>query len=176
MPEAPPAHPAAPRSPSPSRWLRWTSRRVEVHDRSMVPTLLPGDRLLVDRTAYRHRLPEVGDVVVLLDPGNSARWLVKRVAGVGPALYRRTRSGLVSGPPGPSEDEAVPPPDSVEKISLPEGTVYVQGDATAEARDSRQFGPVPLATLVGRAYRCYAPAGRARDLGPATSAGRTVNP
>ncbi len=50
----------------------------------MVPTLRPGDRLWVDRSAYRHRPPVVGDVIVLVDPAAPGRWLVKRVAAVDP--------------------------------------------------------------------------------------------
>lgn len=53
-----------------------------VHDESMVPTLRPGDRLLVDSRAYRGRLPRVGEIVVLTDPEAPRRWLVKRVADV----------------------------------------------------------------------------------------------
>jgi nickel-type superoxide dismutase maturation protease len=57
-------------------------RRVEVFDESMLPTLRPGDRLLVDTAAYRDRPPAVGEVVVLVDPEQPSRWLVKRVARV----------------------------------------------------------------------------------------------
>jgi len=53
-----------------------------VRDESMLPTLRPGDRLLVDRRAYRYRPPRVGDVVVLVDPEDATRWLVKRVSQV----------------------------------------------------------------------------------------------
>jgi nickel-type superoxide dismutase maturation protease len=62
----------------------WASGRVVVHDSSMAPTLLPGDRLKVDLRAYREHLPTVGDVVVLVDPDAPERWLVKRVAAVDP--------------------------------------------------------------------------------------------
>ncbi len=55
-----------------------------VADRSMAPTLLPGDRLRVDLGAYRRRAPSVGEVVVLEDPEMRGRWLVKRVAAVDP--------------------------------------------------------------------------------------------
>jgi nickel-type superoxide dismutase maturation protease len=51
----------------------------------MLPTLRPGDRLLVDRRAYRRRPPRVGEVVVLVDPEDVARWLVKRVSQVDPS-------------------------------------------------------------------------------------------
>ncbi len=55
-----------------------------VADASMTPTLRPGDRLRVDLGAYRRHRPVVGDVVVLVDPEESGRWLVKRVAAVDP--------------------------------------------------------------------------------------------
>lgn len=52
--------------------------RVEVSGRSMVPTLEPGDRVLVLR---RRRLGP-GDLVAVADPRRPERVLVKRVAGV----------------------------------------------------------------------------------------------
>ena len=119
----------------------------------MVPTLEPGDRLLVDLEAYRSASPVIGDIVVLRDPEKAERWLVKRVAGVGPGQFWRTGSGLVS----------VPSEDAIEEISLPASTVYVTGDAES-ARDSRRFGPVPSGSLVGRAYYRYAPAHRRGEL------------
>lgn len=101
-----------------------------VRDESMAPTLRPGDRLLVDPRSYRHRLPAVGDVVVLSDPEGHVRWLVKRVSAVNGAT----------------------------------GTVEVRGDAGEATRDSRQFGPVPLRSVVGRAFRLYFPPEHERDL------------
>ena len=59
------------------RWLDV----VEVRGRSMAPTLLPGDRLVVARL---HRTPRVGEVVLAPDPGEPRRELVKRVASVDP--------------------------------------------------------------------------------------------
>jgi nickel-type superoxide dismutase maturation protease len=51
----------------------------------MQPTLQPGDRLLVDTGAYRNRPPRTGEIVVLVDPEEPSRWLVKRVSAVDPA-------------------------------------------------------------------------------------------
>jgi signal peptidase I len=124
----------------------------------MAPTLLPGDRLVVDRGAYRRSTPALGEIVVLQDPDGSGRWLIKRVAGVGPGRFWRTPTGLI--PATPEQSDERPPPDSVGAITLPESTVYVVGDG-ATARDSRHFGPVPLEALVGRAHYRYAPAERA---------------
>lgn len=117
-----------------------------VLDESMLPTLQPGDRLWVDRRAYRDRTPAVGDLVVLLDPELPSRWLVKRVAVVGP--------GVEPAEPGR--------PGGVGAV--PEGSVFVLSDATVPTRDSRSFGAVRIDTLVGRIYRRYAPGARRGDL------------
>lgn len=107
-------------------------RRVEVAGRSMAPTLLPGDRLLVVRplpTARRERGPRLspGDLVAVRDPRLHSRLLVKRLTAV---------------------DHGA-------------GTAWVLGDAPAASTDSRSFGAVPLRSIVGRAVYRYAPAGRA---------------
>jgi nickel-type superoxide dismutase maturation protease len=52
---------------------------VEVRGRSMAPTLLPGDRLLVARL---DRAPRRGEIVLAADPRDPERELVKRVAAV----------------------------------------------------------------------------------------------
>jgi nickel-type superoxide dismutase maturation protease len=106
-------------------------RRVEVEGSSMVPALLPGDRLVVvgrsrwSRLMASGRWPAIGEVVAVRDPRRVDRLLVKRISAVDPA----------------------------------EGTVTVLGDAPAST-DSRTFGPVPRSSVVGRAVYRYAPAVR----------------
>ena len=48
----------------------------------MVPTLLPGQSVLVDLRAFREGLPGVGELVQLRDPRELDRLLVKRVDSV----------------------------------------------------------------------------------------------
>ncbi len=69
-------------APWAGRIVRSWPHRVAVDGRSMVPTLSPGDWLLVDPLAYRDRGPAVGDIVVAPDPREPGRLLVKRVGGV----------------------------------------------------------------------------------------------
>jgi signal peptidase I len=45
-----------------------------------------------------------------------------------------------------------------EKITVPEHHCFVLGDNRNDSIDSRQFGPVPLATIIGRADYIYWPA------------------
>ncbi|HLM70057.1 MAG TPA: S26 family signal peptidase [Thermoplasmata archaeon] len=116
------------------------SRRFRVADRSMSPTLLPGDCLYVDPGAYRTRLPERGDLVILHDPVDAQRLLAKRVA-------------FVAG--------EYPYPDAE---MLAPRTVFLLGDNLVASRDSRSFGAVPVERIVGRAWFRYAPADRRRTL------------
>jgi len=57
---------------------------------------------------------------------------------------------------------AEPPHDKIigdfEKITVPENHCFVLGDNRNNSRDSRHFGPVPLATIKGRADYIYWPA------------------
>ena len=63
-------------------WLRTAVATLSVvSSDSMIPALLPGDRLIVDRRAAR-RLPRRGDVVVFRYPGEPGRVYVKRVIGL----------------------------------------------------------------------------------------------
>jgi nickel-type superoxide dismutase maturation protease len=60
------------------RWLDV----VEVRGGSMSPSLLPGDRLLVESHSYQGRPPRRGEVVLAPDPREPGRELIKRVAAV----------------------------------------------------------------------------------------------
>lgn len=46
----------------------------------MMPTLKAGDEVLVDVHAYRHKAPQVGDVVVAEHPHRPNFYLIKRIS------------------------------------------------------------------------------------------------
>ena len=54
-------------------------KRLRISGSSMLPELQPGDEILFNPKAYRHKLPEVGDIVVALHPYQTKK-IVKRVA------------------------------------------------------------------------------------------------
>jgi len=128
----------------------------------MEPTFLPGDRLLVDPLAYRDRPPERGDLVVVADPADPERWLLKRVIGTYGDAIRVDRDGAHRT----SEPSEVYPlmGGALEELEVPVDHVFVLSDRPGSARDSRQFGPIPLRAVVGRVYRRTAPANRAGPL------------
>ena len=82
-------------------------RRVVVAGRSMAPTLLEGDRLVAVASPWGRVRAVPGDLVVLPDPRDEGRVLVKRVVAVDPAAgtveVRGTRP-----PPAPTAGRSAP--------------------------------------------------------------------
>jgi nickel-type superoxide dismutase maturation protease len=66
-------------APAAVRLYRSWQSRAAVTGESMLPGLRPGDWLLVDPLAFRERLPRPGELVVVPDPRQPERLLVKRV-------------------------------------------------------------------------------------------------
>ena len=66
------------------RLLRSWRWRVAVSGHSMEPTLHDGDWLLVDPAAFATRAPRIAELVVVDDPRQPGRWLIKRVATINP--------------------------------------------------------------------------------------------
>jgi len=57
--------------------------RYRVEGESMAPSVSPGERVLVNRAAYWFSQPRAGDLVVVRDPRQRDRLLLKRIeAGV----------------------------------------------------------------------------------------------
>ena len=76
------------------RLLEFFLRRVTVEGSSMEPTYIPGERLTALR---RWRRVRTGDVVVVRDPRDAERWLLKRCVGrVGGRLDLRGDNAAVS--------------------------------------------------------------------------------
>ena len=128
-----------------------------VSSESMTPTLIPGDRILVDRLSYGLRLPfqsgwfvewsypEKGDIVVCADPSDGSR-LVKRVVAVaGDQLEMRDGRLWVNG-----ESKGDAPGTDLLPIVVPSRHYFVLGDNRGCSVDSRCFGFVSHDKIAGR--------------------------
>ena len=60
-------------------WALFPFARYEVAGQSMTPALSPRERVFVNKAAYWWRSPRRGDLVVLRDPRQPDRLLVKRI-------------------------------------------------------------------------------------------------
>ncbi len=128
-----------------------------VPSESMVPTLLVGERLLVNKFIYRFAEPERGDIVVFRArkaDGEEVN-LVKRVLGLpGDEIAVQDGVLLLNGVPQKERYLNRDPADesSFGPTRVPPGYVFVMGDNRARSFDSRFFGPVPEKTIVGEAF------------------------
>lgn len=127
----------------------------------MEPAFRPGDRLWVDPLAYRTRGPEYDEVVIVVDPTDTDRFLIKRVVGVPGDSIRVTLGGIQRRTRGGSEDGPRPPTGALEVIEVPFEHYFVLSDRTARTRDSRQFGPIARRAVLGRVWHRYYPPDRA---------------
>jgi signal peptidase I len=130
---------------------------------SMVPTLLVGDRVFVNKFIYRFTEPERGDVVVFESVNGREEDLIKRVVGVaGDEVEVRNGTLLVNGEAReePYLNRNLPFNDSYGPSEVPEGHVFVMGDNRANSADSRVFGPLPIENIEGEAFVRFWPPSR----------------
>ncbi len=124
--------------------LATTLRVTVVQGESMLPTYSDGQLVLVNRLAYAAGAPRRGDVI-LLRRGNEV--LIKRVG----YLAGDHIDGTIARGFAPVTDffdkPAKGPADS---LMVPRGVLVVLGDNPANSEDSRAFGPIPLADVLGR--------------------------
>jgi signal peptidase I len=134
---------------------------------SMTPTLHNGDRVLVNKLAYRVHDVHRGDVVVFERPPElkdapEVKDLIKRVIGLpGETVEFRDGRILIDGhlldePYLPAGTQTLAKTKG-ETITVAEGDVLVLGDNRENSKDGRYFGPFSQKLIVGRAFVLYFP-------------------
>lgn len=128
---------------------------VEVIGESMVPTLHPTERYLLNRWVYRVRDPEPGDIVVIQDP-TDGQFSVKRIiAGSGDSVYLKNGSVFVNGhelkePYLPRGTRTYPSETVKGKfIVCGNNQYFVLGDNRNNSLDSRVYGAIPRQNILG---------------------------
>ena len=124
---------------------------------SMEPTLMIGDRILVDKLSYHLHAVHRGDIVVFATPpgenaGPNVKDLVKRVIGL-PGDTISSAGGQVVIDGKPLKEPWLPPGTVTTGITtqkIPAGEYFVMGDNRSDSQDSRFFGPIHGSLIVGR--------------------------
>lgn len=143
------------------------AQAFQVEQYSMEPTLLPRDRVLVDKFFYRLRETRHGDVIVLRYPLNPQRNYIKRIVGLpGDTLEVKEGTLYVNG-----RRVAEPYINGVAQgnygpFKVPDDSVFVMGDNRNNSEDSRAFGALKKAFVVGQALLIYWPPMRMKLLVP----------
>jgi signal peptidase I len=151
-----------------------------IPSRSMEPTLDVGDRVVVNRMAYRLGEPQHGQVVVFVrqtadkaaadqgplswvrravaqglggtPPGSED--LIKRVVGL-PGDVVEGRNGRLWRNGRPVQETYLPPhtfTSDFGPVKIQPGHYWMMGDNREDSADSRYFGQVPRSALVGHAF------------------------
>lgn len=158
------------------------SARIRVDGQSMEPSFSNGNFVIVNRLAYRFGEVHHGDVIVFPSPDNYEQdcpWslfnaiklmmgiefetrcpvrLIKRIIGI-PGDTVRVSDGHVYV----NDQQLVEPyikeatRGEVREVTVPAGSVYVMGDNRNNSSDSRRWGPLDIASILGKSIFVYWP-------------------
>lgn len=131
-----------------------------VKGESMAPNFENGDYLIIDELSYRLREPERGEIIVFKYPHDLTQRYIKRIIGLpgetveiegGEVIIKKENSSPISLNESGYLDSSVQTLGSI-KIILGQGEYFVLGDNRPVSSDSRRWGIVPRADIVGRVY------------------------
>ena len=152
---------------------------------SMANTLVPYQRVLVDRLIYRFRPVHRGDIIVFRCAALGNAVLIKRVVGLpGDLLALHNGQLYVNGvqacnsfvdrldgvvePTQPASSLTTNDPSTpwslAQPYRVPAGRYFVMGDNRTDSDDSRYWGTVPRSAIIGQAFFTYWPLGRIGGL------------
>jgi signal peptidase I len=161
----------------------------QIPSESMEPTLVEGQRVLVNRFLYHLRDPKIGDIIVFHPPRGAQRGkvcgiqratgqpcpqptpekgtvnFIKRIiAGPGDRLKIQGGHPVVNGVPAVEDyiKECAPGGECnlPKEITIPPEHYFMMGDNRGESDDSRYWGPIPREWIIGKAFATYWPPNR----------------
>lgn len=137
----------------------------QVKGASMEPGLYSGEYIFTSKITYKFRPIESGDIVVFKSPQNPDIDYIKRVIGIpGDTVIFQDQKVSVNG-------EVLTEPYVADKTDLweggyikegepiivPNGEIIVLGDNRPRSSDSREFGPIPISSVIGQVFYRYFP-------------------
>jgi signal peptidase I len=131
--------------------------RVRVESLSMQPNLFEGEFVVVNKLAYRWTEPERGDIVVFRFPLNPEKRYIKRLIGLeGDFVEARDGSIFINGE-ALDEPYLAAAPNYTGEWTLSPGQVFVLGDNRNNSNDSKNWGPLDMSEIIGKAVLIYWP-------------------
>ena len=150
----------------------------KIPSRSMVPTLLVGDHILVNKFIYGVKIPLLrrtiipvgepkrGEIVVFIYPNDRSKDFIKRVIGLGgDKIEIKNKKIFINDKEykdsfGIYSDNIIypatmQPRDNFGPITVPKDSIFVMGDNRDESLDSRFWGFVDLKDVEGKAFIIY---------------------
>jgi signal peptidase I len=134
------------------------AQATQVLGQSMEPNLHTAQRLVVEKVTYRFHGPRRDDIVVIDMPEAGPDLLIKRVIGLpGETISSKNGQVFINGEPLEEPYVVNPGGRDVPAQIIPPLHIFVMGDNRRFSNDSRNFGPVPIDKVIGRAWFSYWP-------------------
>jgi signal peptidase I len=134
---------------------------------SMRPTLVNGERLVVNKFLYRFKNPERGEIVVFRYPRDPSRDFIKRVIGVpGDTVEIKEGRVFLNGQLQNETYILEKTRGSFSMVTVPAGHVFVMGDNRNNSEDSRfrDVGFVSAEMIKGKAVFVFWPVDHLKAL------------
>lgn len=135
-----------------------------VRGASMDPTFATDQYLIVDELSYHLDAPSRGDVIIFKYPKDPKQYFIKRIIGLPGETVRIQDGSVFITDVGGIKKELTETyitfhgnGGNLEKKLGPD-EYFVMGDNRPESSDSRSWGTVPAANIVGRAFLRLLPA------------------
>ena len=157
----------------------FVAQPFEVQQRSMFPTIVESEYILIDKLTPRFSEYQHGDVVVFEPPGGSGLAtdgipFIKRIIGMpGDTITLENGRVFITQPGGnpirieepyvrrqdDGSSAATIPADATGTFEweVPDESFFVMGDNRPDSQDSRAFGPISEELVLGRAWLRYFP-------------------
>ena len=134
------------------------AQATRVEGQSMEPNLHNNQRLIIEKISYRLHSPSRGDIVVIKMENRHSDPLIKRVVGLpGETIEIRDGHVYINGEKlNEPYLEQLTYGNTGPHVIVP-GYIFVLGDNRGASNDSRSFGEVKIASIVGRAWFRYWP-------------------
>ena len=150
---------------------------------SMRPTLMEGDRILVNKFIYGAKIPftdfrlpkftqpQRGDVIVFIYPRDPSRDFIKRLIGTEGDVLQIRHGNIYINNKIPNDPKFARHyynrglyGQNEGKVFVPKDSFYVLGDNSISSQDSRYWGFVPKNNILGKAFLIYWPPHRIRII------------
>lgn len=132
---------------------------------SMEPSIVTGERILVNLLVYDFYSPTRGEVVVFRYPKDQTKDYIKRVIALpGEEIEIRDGRTLVNGRRLAEPYVTHWDLSDRDPVKLGAGELFVMGDNRANSEDSRRWGPLPVQLVRGKASVVFWPPERAALL------------